>query len=135
MDVKDILLGLGIMYGAVKSSQLSNEVEKLREALLLSLEPVSASASISASENINGLEVVLEKKGRPFVNIYYGLGGSGELAVDVSIDGSTWRTLYSFIFTEPASDIIIDQGIVYPYIRVRVPTTGIDVVLEVVAFG
>jgi len=30
LDVKDILLGLGIMYGAVKSSQLSNEVEKLK---------------------------------------------------------------------------------------------------------
>ena len=101
--------------------------------LLDEFKPVSAYGSITAADNTAGFEVVLEKRGRPNVNVFYSLGGAGELLIEVSRDGVSWRTLHRFTFTEATTDIIVDSGVAYPYIRARTPTTGIDVELEIIA--
>jgi len=101
--------------------------------LLEEFKSISAHGYIPAEYNTAGFEVVLEKGGRPNINIYFSLGGAGELFIEVSRDGSSWRTLHHFTFTEATSDIVVDSGISYPFIRVRTPTAGIDVELEVVA--
>jgi hypothetical protein len=103
------------------------------------LEPVSARGSVAAAENTRGFEVVLEKGWRPIVNIYFRLGGAGELYIEVSADGAKWRTLhYEYFDPEEegrADSIVTLDKVAYPYIRVRTPTTGIDVEFEVVATG
>jgi hypothetical protein len=96
-------------------------------------EPVSVRGFIAATENTSGFEVVLEKSGRPIVNIYFRLGGAGELYVEVSTDGAKWRKLFYEDFGPGAEDILTFDKIAYPYVRVRTPTTGIDVEFEVVA--
>lgn len=103
------------------------------QELVEEFKPVHASGSITAAENVAGFSVTLAKGGRPNVNVYYMLGGAGEVYVEVSIDGVTWRTLHHFTFTGAVSDMIVDTGISYPLIRVRTPTAGVDVVFEVVA--
>jgi hypothetical protein len=95
--------------------------------------PVSAYGSITATDNTAGFSVTLSKGGRPNVNIYYNLGGAGTIYLKVSIDGVTWRTLKTYTLAEAGEGIDIIQGIAYPYVRLETPTTGIDVVFEIVA--
>ena len=97
------------------------------------LKPVNAKASISGSDNIEGLELVLDTGGRPNINIYYSLGGAGEIYIEISIDGSTWRTLDYITLASADSAVEIYTGIAYRYIRVRVPTTGISIEIEIAA--
>jgi len=89
--------------------------------------------SITATENTAGLEVVLFKGGRPNVNAFYSLGGAGNVYVEVSIDGVTWRLLDTISLSASGSGIKIYSSIVYPYIRARTDATSIDVTLELVA--
>jgi hypothetical protein len=76
---------------------------------------------------------VLNKGGRPNVNIYYALGGQGTINVEVSLDGSAWRLLDAFSLSSAGSDLKIYQGIAYPYVRVRTDAANIDVEFEIVA--
>jgi len=101
--------------------------------LLAELSPVSASNSLTASNNAYGLAVMLNKGGRPYVDVYYSLGGAGNIYVEVSLDGSTWRVLDTITLTSGGSGIKTYQGIAYPYVRVRTDATGIDVYFEIVA--
>jgi hypothetical protein len=113
------------VYGRVAVSAPSELLEEFK--------PVSAYGSITATENTAGFEVTLNKGGRPNVNIYFSLGGAGELYIEVSRDGANWRTLHYYSFTAAVSDVIVDTGVTYPFIRVRTPTVGIDVEFEIVA--
>jgi len=101
--------------------------------LVDAFKPVSDRKSITASENTEGLELVLKTDGRPNLNVYYDLGGPGEVRVEVSTDGSTWREIDVITLEAAAKDVVIYTGVAYHYVRVRVPTTGIDVELEAVA--
>ena len=94
---------------------------------------ISASGSITAADNTAGFEVSLNKAGRPFVNVYYKVGGAAEIYVEVSVDGATWRLLDKIVTPEAREGVEQFPWIVYPYIRVRTPTTGIDVEFEIVA--
>jgi len=113
------------VYGRVLVSAPSELVDEFK--------PVSAYGSITATENVAGFEVVLEKGGRPNVNIFYSLGGAGEVHIEVSRDGVEWRTLKTISLGAAGSGVEVFSGVAYPYIKVRTPTTGIDVEFEVVA--
>ena len=93
---------------------------------------VYASGSISSSDNTAGFSITLNKGHRRLVDIYYKLGGAGDLIIEVSVDGSTWRTYHSESFSA-ATENIYSFETAYPYVRVRTPTTGIDVTFEIVA--
>jgi hypothetical protein len=101
--------------------------------LVSELQPVSASGSVAASSNTSGLSVVLNKGGRPNVNVYYSLGGAGTVTLMVSLDGNTWRTLKTYTLTDAGFGIDIIQGVAYPYVMLTTGTTGVDVTLEIVA--
>ena len=100
--------------------------------LLSELSPVSARGSVTASSNTSGLMVQLNKGGRPYVNVYYALGGPGTVHVEVSLDGSTWRLLDTISLTSPGSGVKIYQGVAYPYVRVWTNLVGADVTFEIV---
>jgi len=96
-------------------------------------EPVYNRDSISAGENAYGFEVSLYKGGRPNVTIYYKLGGAGDIYVEISLDGTTWRVLDKISLTSADEGTRVYQAVTYPYIRLRTPTTGIDVEFEICA--
>ena len=101
--------------------------------LMSELMPVSATGSVTASSNTSGLTVQLNKGGRPYVDIYYALGGQGTVYVEVSLDGSTWRLLDTITMSSPGNGVKTYQGVAYPYVRVRTTLTGADVTFEIVA--
>jgi len=95
--------------------------------------PVHASAKVVATENTAGLQVTIESGGRPYVNLYYKLGGAGDIYLEGSNDGQTWRPIDSIHLTTAEENTKMYQGIAFRFVRARVPTTGIDVELELVA--
>jgi len=112
-------------YGRVRTSysdELYNEFQ-----------PVSAFGSIVAANNTSGLIVTLYKGGRPNVNIYYNLGGAGNIYIEVSRDGSTWRPFDTITLSGAGSGLKSYGSIAYPYIRVRTDAVNIDVEFEIVA--
>jgi hypothetical protein len=112
-------------YGRVEVSPPKEIIDEFK--------PVSAYGSITATDNTTGFSIVLDKGGRPNVNIYYGLGGAGEVYLKVSRDGVNWRTIKTYSLSTAGEGIDVIQGIAYPYLRLETPTTGIDVEFEIVA--
>ncbi len=103
------------------------------QELLDELSHKHVAGSISRALNTSGFSVVLEKGGRPFVNVYYYLGDAGMVYVEVSVDRHTWRLLDAISQSVAGSGLKIYQGIAYPYVRVRTDATGVDVYFEIVA--
>jgi hypothetical protein len=101
--------------------------------IIVELGAISTKKRVSSSQNTSGVELMLNKGGRPNVNIYYNLGGAGTVYVEVSIDGETWRQLDVIQLESGGSGIKIYQGIAYPYVRVKTSVTNIDVEFEIVA--
>jgi hypothetical protein len=122
-------------FDTTAQGQITSAIDSssLLSRLVGELQPVSASGSVAASSNTSGLSVVLNKGGRPNVNVYYSLGGAGTVTLSVSLDGNTWRTLKTYTLTGAGSGIDIIQGVAYPYVMLSTSATGIDVTLEVVA--
>jgi len=94
---------------------------------------LSISTSIAAADNTAGLELMLYKPSKKYINVYYSVGGAAEIYVEVSVDRSMWRLLDKITTTGAKSDIEQYPWVLYPYVRVRTPTTGIDVEFEIVA--
>jgi len=113
------------VYGRVAVGAPQEIVEEFK--------PVHAYGSITAAENTAGFEVTLEKGGRPNVNVYYMLGGVGDVSIEVSWDGVTWRVLRTISLPAAGSGLEVITGVAYPYVRARTTTAGIDVEFEVVA--
>jgi hypothetical protein len=113
------------VYGRVQVSAPSELLDEFK--------PVSSSSSITATENITGLIVSLNKGGRPFVSLYYKLGGAGTVYLEASLDGIKWRTVKTYTLSTSGEGFDVVQGIAHPYVRLNCPTTGIDVELELVA--
>jgi hypothetical protein len=101
--------------------------------VVVELAAISASKRITSSENQSGLELVLNKGGRPNVNVYYSLSGAGNVYVEVSIDGNKWRQIDMIQLSSGGSGLKTYQGIAYPYVRVRTDAKNIDVEFEIVA--
>ena len=92
-----------------------------------------ARGSISAASNTAGFGVTLNKGGRPFVNVYYRVGGAATVHLKGSVDGVKWRTLKTYAPAAAAEDADAFMGLAYPYVRLETPTAGIDVEFEIVA--
>jgi len=123
------------VYGnvGVIISEAVTEYETAETKLTNAFEPITGSITVNAYQNTYGVELAINKGGRPFVNVYYKLGGKGTIYIEVSIDGSKWRVIDSITLDSAGEDFRIYQGIAYPWIRVRTPTTGIDVEFEITA--
>jgi len=101
--------------------------------VVIELAAISAVRRVTASENQSGVELVLNKGGRPNVNVYYSLSGAGNVNVEVSLDNSKWRLLDTIALSSAGSGLKIYQGIAYPYVRVRTDAVNVDVEFEIVA--
>ena len=106
---------------------------RVRVSVDQAFEPVSASGSVQAAYNTNGLSVVLQTNGRPYVSIYYNVSGSATLNVLVSPDGINWYPYSSTSISSASSGMVNLSGVSWKYVQVQVPTTGINIQIAVSA--
>ena len=106
---------------------------RVRVSVDQAFEPVSASGSVQSAYNTNGLAVPLQTNGRPYVNVYYNVSGSATLYIQVSNDGVNWKTYATVSISSASSQVLPYSGIAYKYVQAYVPTTGINIELEVSA--
>jgi len=139
-DSRDVLMKLTIdPYGmlGIKIAEPLDEYGRVRtsysDELYNEFQPVSAYGSIVAANNTSGFAITLYKGGRPNVNVYYNLGGAGNIYIEVSRDGSTWRLFDTITLSGAGSGLKPYGSIAYPYIRVRTDAINIDVEFEIVA--
>jgi len=125
---------VGILDSADVRIDPAKEDGNLATLLARIQEVLPASDSVAAAANTAGLTVSLDTRNHPHVDIYYKLGAAGSIDIEVSTDGVTWRPYYSETFGAAAEDIYkIETG--YRYVRIRSPTTGIDLEFEISAKG
>jgi len=109
----------------------------LTTARMAKLDSVSAPASISnsvaAGSNSSGLTVQLDTGYRTVVEMRYSCSAGTDLYIEGSDDGSTWYEGDSFSESGAATDKIVGYLSARRYIRMRSPTTGIDLSFELVA--
>jgi hypothetical protein len=139
-EVRDVVVRLRVdEYGnlGVKIAEPLDEygrvVVSTPRELLDEFKPVSASGSISATDNTAGFAVTLYKGGRPHVNVYYSVGGPATIYLKGSVDGVNWRTLKTYSLDVAGEGVDIVQGVAFPYVMLSTDATGIDVVFEIVA--
>jgi len=111
---------------AIDTSQLLTDI-------LNEFKPVSNKGSITASDNTSGFSIVLNKGGRPIVNVYYRLSGAGNIFIKLSSDGQNWKTFDVISLSEAGEGIKIYTGIAYQYVRVETDAVGVDVEFEITA--
>jgi len=91
---------------------------------------VSASGSVAAASNTAGLAVSVNNDFRDLIHFRVTLGGAGNIYVEASFDGTNFFTMWSKSLT--AAGTLCDWELCgAPYFRIRVPTTGIDVAINI----
>jgi len=103
------------------------------ESLLIEFQPVCNSDSVDSGSNTSGLIVELDKGGRPYVDVYYNVGGAATIYIEVSADGTTWRLLDTITTSTGSEGVEQFPWVGHRYVRARCPTTGIDITLEITA--
>jgi len=93
----------------------------------------SASISVAAADNTAGVELTLDTEGRKLVHWHVELGGAGEAKVQISNDGSTWYDTANSTSLSSAGYWDDWDFIGFRYVKVVVPTTGIDVTILISA--
>ncbi len=135
-DIRDKVLSIRMdVYGnvGVIIAEPIDAYGRVKTSTEEAFRPVTARGSVSASENAYGYELSLYTGGRPNINVFYSVGGAATIYVEVSIDGEVWRVLDTITLSAAGSGIKTYTGIAYPYVRVRTPSTGIDVEFEIAA--
>ena len=99
------------------------QVEKDRTVTPLTVEN---SGSISASENTDGYSLSVNNNYASLVEFAVSLGGAGEIQVQTSPNNSDWFTLWTKSLSS-AGSYADWLHVAFPYFRINVPTTGIDV--------
>jgi len=135
-EVRDKVLRISIdQYGnvGVIISQPLDEYGRIPVSVEDAFKPVSVKGSISSSNNIYGFGISLYTGGRPNVNVYYKLSGSGNIYVKVSNDGVDWKTFDVISLTSADEKVKVYTGVAFQYVRVETDATGIDVVFEISA--
>ncbi len=98
---------------------------------------VFASQTILAGANVAGLTVMLDTEGRPYKGFFASVGGIATVLFEVSVDGTTWRTLKSTLTVGPATilpgETELIQAAGYRHMRLTSATTGIDITFELTA--
>jgi len=95
--------------------------------------PASISDSVAAASNTAGLTVELDTGYRTVVEIRYSCGAAADFYVEGSDDGTNWYEGDSFSEGGAATDKIVGYLSARRYIRMRSPTTGIDLSFELVS--
>jgi len=95
--------------------------------------PVSKFASIAASDNTRGLEVTLDTGYRSVVEIVYSCGSACTVEVYGSDDGSNWVLADTISESAAVSNKVVGYLNARRYVKVRIPTTGIDASITVIA--
>jgi hypothetical protein len=91
---------------------------------------VSASGSITAVNNTAGFSVAINNDWRTLVEFRVTLGGAGTINVQVSFNGTDYYTVWSYSLS--AAGTYVDWDLcAAPYFRINVPTTGIDVAIDI----
>jgi hypothetical protein len=91
---------------------------------------ISASGSVAAANNTTGLSVSINNDFRDLIHFKATLGGAGDIYVETSFDGLNWFTMWSKSLT--AAGTLCDWELCgASYFRIRVPTTGIDVAIDI----
>ena len=112
-------------YGRVKIGPPTELLEEYK--------PAMNSGSIAAADNTTGFSLTLYKGGRPNVNVYYSLGGAGNVYLKVSRDCVTWRTIKTYTLSASGEGWDAPPPIAYPYVKLETDATGIDVEFEITA--
>jgi len=87
-------------------------------------------AHVDAAVNDEGLICSVNNDYRQLVQFRATLGAAGEIRLEASPNGTDWFTLWSKTLDE--ADSYCDWDFVaFPYFRVYVPTTGIDITIDV----
>ena len=96
-------------------------------------EPVRAFDAVTAAANTAGLTVSLDTGFRSVLEVRYTSGGPADFFVEGSDDNVTWWLGYSF--SEPAGVTDKIKGFLTArrFVRMRSPTTGIDLNFELVS--
>jgi len=94
---------------------------------------VTASGSIASGDNTAGFTVSLDTEGKKLVHWHVVLGGAGDAKVQVSDDNSTWYDTANSTSLSGAGEWDDWDFIGFRYVRVNVPTTGIDVTIKISA--
>jgi len=87
---------------------------------------VANSGSITASENTGGYSLSVNNDYASLVEFAVSLGGAGEIQVQTSPNNSDWFTLWTKSLSS-AGSYADWLHVAFPYFRINVPTTGIDV--------
>ena len=87
----------------------------------------SKEGSITASENTSGYELSLDTQGKMLVHWHVELGGAGDIKVQVSKDNTNWYDTTNSTSLSAAGSWDDWDFIGFRYVKVVVPTTGIDV--------
>jgi len=91
---------------------------------------VTASDSVTAAENTAGLAVPINNGSKTLVQFRVTLGAAGEIRLEASPDGVNYYLLWKKTL-EAAGDYCDWDFVAFPYFRVNVPTTGIDIEVEI----
>jgi len=116
------------LYDADEAKTITAILKELRDKLT----NVSAYGSIASGDNTAGFSVSLEVAHRSHVEVWCKLGGAGDIKVYGSRNGTDWRLVDSASLSAAGE---WHKGYLngYPHIKVEVPTTGIDVEIEITA--
>ena len=119
---------------AVGSNTVHQEVLTLadNDGNLHSGFPKTAEGSIDAASNTSGLSVTLDTENRILVHWYVELSGSGDIKLYVSKDNTGWKEIMSKSGVTKWTDW---DFIGFRYVKIEVPTTGIDVSILISAKG
>jgi len=131
---------------AIKNALASVGTDKLRVSVVDSLpsgtnevgavrlpdvkDAVTASGRVTAASNTAGLAVAINNDWRTLVQFRATLGGAGTVILEASPDGENYFFLWSKSLTAAGSYCDWDLC-AFPYFRVRVPTTGIDIAVDI----
>jgi len=94
---------------------------------------VSASTTVAAADNTDGVELTLDTGHRKLVHWHVELGDAGEAKVQVSDDGTNWYDTPNSTSLSAAGTWDDWDFIGFRYVKVVVPTTGIDVTILISA--
>lgn len=109
------------------------EVADALKKLASEFDPVSASGTVTAANNTTGLTVTLDTNSRPYFSVTYDVGGAATIYVERSNDNTNWKLYDTITLTSAASGSEDYPFNTVRYVRVRCPTTGINITLEVSA--
>lgn len=92
---------------------------------------VNNKVSVAAANNTAGVEATLFVDYRSTVEVYVNTSGAADIEVYGSLDASEWFKTFTTSISGGEWSRVFQNG--FPWVKVRVPTTGIDVTIVITA--